>query len=109
LPVKVYPVALSQVTVSLNHVTIAITSPLVRLPEAGLYSTVAVGEVVSGSATLSIMKSSDKLNVLHNEPSHASPLRLYVPSPVLVLSRVNPVVEIFPVNVSNVFPPVSVR
>jgi hypothetical protein len=47
LPVKVYPVALSQVTVSLNHVTIATKSPLVRLPEAGVYSTVAVGGVVS--------------------------------------------------------------
>ena len=41
LPVNRYPVAFIHVTVSLNHVSIAITAPLVVID--GAYSTIAVG------------------------------------------------------------------
>ena len=47
-PVKVYPVAFNPVIVSLNQVTMTSTFPLVRLHEAGVYSTLAVGETRSG-------------------------------------------------------------
>lgn len=45
--VKRYAQVFIPVSVSLNPVSIAKTLPLVRLPEAGEYSTVAVGGVVS--------------------------------------------------------------
>jgi len=47
-PVNVYHVALVHVIFSLNPVSIHSTSPLVRLHEAGMYSTRAVGGVISG-------------------------------------------------------------
>lgn len=53
-PVKIYHVAFSPVIGSENHVTIATTSPLVRLHEVGVYSIVAVGGVLSGTVMVSV-------------------------------------------------------
>lgn len=76
----------SPMMASLNPVIVAITSLLIRLHEAGTYSTVAVGMLLS------------RVNVIHVVlPARSVSMSSYVPSPVMIV----PLIYIAPLSVAH--------
>lgn len=75
-PVKIYHVVFSPVICSLKPVIIANTSVFVHAPEAGEYSIIAVGAMVSGSLMMKVAP------VLL--PARSVTMRIYIPVAVML-------------------------